>query len=290
MCLIAFAVQAQPGLPLLLAANRDEFFERPTAPLHRWALPAGGEVLAGRDLRGGGTWLGVSLSGRVAMLTNVRGAQAAPGQRSRGELATRWLSGQRLEALRAELDPQAYGGFNLVVGELRTGAWHWLSNCDPRQPHAGVVAQLNSRALKPGVYGLSNAALDTPWPKSLRLKAALNETLQVLNMARESGQPAGWERGLMRALADDTTAPVEQLPATGLALEREAGLSSAFVRLPDHAYGTRSSLALRIGAAPDAPGWRLDAHEWTHTPQAPDRPHRWDESRLRSETMTLQAG
>ena len=288
MCLIAFAVQARPGLPLLLASNRDEFFERPTAPLHRWALPAGGEVLAGRDLRDGGTWLGVSLSGRVAMLTNVRGAQAAPARRSRGELATRWLSGQRLDDLKAELDPQAYGGFNLVVGELHTGAWHWLSNCDPRQPHAGVVAQLSSRALQPGVYGLSNAALDTPWPKALRLKAALNASLQALDVASGPNRSAGWESELIRALADETPAPAEQLPATGLALEREAGLSSAFVRLPAHAYGTRSSLALRIAATPDARGWRLDAHEWTHTPSACDQPHRWDDSRLHSETLIFQ--
>jgi uncharacterized protein with NRDE domain len=288
MCLIAFAVQARPGLPLLLASNRDEFFERPTAPLHRWTLPAGGEVLAGRDLRDGGTWLGVSLSGRVAMLTNIRGAPAAPGRRSRGELATRWLSGQHLQAMCAELDPQAYGGFNLVVGELQTGAWHWLSNCDPRQPHAGVVAQLTSRALQPGVYGLSNAALDTPWPKALRLKAALNTSLQALTIASEPTRSPGWERGLIRALADETTAPAEQLPATGLALEREEGLSSAFVSLAEHAYGTRSSLALRIAAAPNAEGLRLDAHEWTHTPRASDQLHRWDESRLHSETLTLQ--
>lgn len=287
MCLIAFALQTRPGLPLLLAANRDEFFARPTAPLHRWALPAGGEVLAGRDLRDGGTWLGVSLTGRVAMLTNVRSAQAAPGLRSRGELATRWLSGQALDALRAELDPQAYGGFNLVVGELHSGAWHWLSNCDPRQPSQGVVAQLTSRTLGPGVYGLSNAALDTPWPKTLQLKSALNDTLASLGATRGAVLPAGWERPLAHALADDSTAPIAQLPATGLDLEREIGLSSAFVRLPDVAYGTRSSLALRIATTPGEAGWRLDAHEWTHTPQATDRPHRWDDSRQRSETLKL---
>jgi hypothetical protein len=162
MCLIAFAVRARPGLPLLLAANRDEFFERPTAPLHRWALPGGQEVLGGRDLRDSGTWLGVSLAGRVAMLTNVRGGPAGQGLRSRGELATRWLSGLRLETLLAELDPQTYGGFNLVIGDLHTGTWHWLSNCDPQCPNKGVVPQLTSRSLAPGVYGLSNAALDTP--------------------------------------------------------------------------------------------------------------------------------
>jgi uncharacterized protein with NRDE domain len=102
MCLIAFAVGMRPDLPLLLAANRDEFFDRPTAPWHRWNLPDGGEALGGRDLRGGGTWLGVSLAGRVAMLTNVRSPQAASGLRSRGELVTRWLAGEPLATLQAD--------------------------------------------------------------------------------------------------------------------------------------------------------------------------------------------
>jgi uncharacterized protein with NRDE domain len=284
MCLIAFAVRARPGLPLLLAANRDEFFERPTAPLHRWALPGGQEVLGGRDLRDSGTWLGVSLAGRVAMLTNVRGGPAGQGLRSRGELATRWLSGLRLETLLAELDPQTYGGFNLVIGDLHTGTWHWLSNCDPQCPNKGVVPQLTSRSLAPGVYGLSNAALDTPWPKTLRLKAAVTE---VLNSSTSAAQLSGWESGLARALADETLAPAEQLPATGVGLAHELGLSSAFVRLPEHGYGTRSSLVLGISATKQPARWQLDAHEWTHTPQVPDQTHHWDDSRRCSESLLL---
>lgn len=284
MCLIAFAVRARPGLPLLLAANRDEFFERPTAPLHRWALPGGHEVLGGRDLRDNGTWLGVSLAGRLAMLTNVRGEPASPGLRSRGELATRWLSGLRLETLLAELDPQTYGGFNLVIGDLHTGAWHWLSNGDAQRPSGGALPHLTSRALEPGVYGLSNAALDTPWPKTLRLKAALTQTLDT---ADEPALSPGWESDLARALADQTTAPAHRLPATGIGLECEIGLSSAFVRLPEHAYGTRSSLALRIAATPGEPGWQLDAHEWTHTPLAQGQPHHWDDTRRRRESFRL---
>ena len=283
MCLIAFAVSAKPGLPLLLAANRDEFFDRPTAPWHHWTLPGGGEVLGGRDLRDGGTWLGVSLCARVAMLTNVRGEQAASGGlRSRGELVSRWLSGERLQAMQADLAPQAYGGFNLVVGDLRGGAWHWLTNCDPLRPNGGVVAQLTSRALAPGVYGLSNAALDTPWPKTLRLKAALTEAMRTAT----SGSPSlGWESGLARALADETRAPTDQLPTTGIGLVRELGLSSAFVRLPDHGYGTRSSLVLRIAATERAQRWRLDAHEWTHTPLTPGGDHHWDDTRRCSESL-----
>jgi len=284
MCLIAFAVGTRPGLPLLLAANRDEFFDRPTAPWHHWALPGGGEILGGRDLRDGGTWLGVSLSARVAMLTNVRSAQAASGLRSRGDLATRWLAGERLETLRADIAPQDYGGFNLVVGDLRSGAWHWLSNCHPWRPSDGVVPELTSRSLVPGVYGLSNAALDTPWPKTRRLKAAMTEAMQTFTSA--SSLP-GWESGLVRALADETPALTQQLPSTGVGVARELGLSSAFVRLPEHGYGTRSSLVLRIAATEQTARWQLDALEWTHTPLTPERSHHWDNSRLLTESLLL---
>ena len=175
MCLIAFAIGTDPAQPLLLAANRDEFFERPTEPLHRWALPDGTGVVAGRDLRDGGTWLGMSEAGRVAMLTNVRSANPGPGRRSRGELTTRWLqSGNSWDALLSGVTAADYGGFNLVVGDLASGFWAWVSNRDPAQPHEEQTDRLHHRRLAPGVYGLSNAALDTPWPKTLRLKQALD--------------------------------------------------------------------------------------------------------------------
>jgi uncharacterized protein with NRDE domain len=283
MCLIAFAVGMRSDMPLLLAANRDEFFDRPTAPWHRWALPCGAEVLAGRDLRDGGTWLGVSLKARVAMLTNVRGRQAASGLRSRGELVTRWLAGERLDSLRAEIAPQAYGGFNLVVGDLRSGAWDWLSNCDPRCPSKGTVSQLTHHSLAPGVYGLSNAALDTPWPKTLRLKAAVTAALD----ATKASPPPGWESGLARALADETEAPADQLPTTGVGLARELSLSSPFVRLPEQGYGTRSSLVLRVTKTNQPPRWQLDAHEWTHNPPAPGQPHHWSNTQHHTESETL---
>ena len=284
MCLIAFALGTRPDFPLLLAANRDEFFDRPTASWHRWALPCGAEVVGGRDLRDGGTWLGVSLAGRIAMLTNVRGPQAASGSRSRGELATRWLAGEHLESLQNDMAPQAYGGFNLVVGDLRTSTWHWLSNCDLRRPGEGVAPQLTCRSLVPGVYGLSNAALDTPWPKTLVLKAAVAEA--TLNPTSAS-PPPGWENRLARALADDTLARADQLPSTGVGLARELGLSSAFVGLPEQGYGTRSSLVLRITSMDQPALWQLDALEWTHKPPAPGEPHRWDHSQRQCESLLL---
>lgn len=283
MCLIAFAIGMQPDMPLLLAANRDEFFDRPTAPWHRWALPCGTEVLGGRDLRGGGTWLGVSLSARVAMLTNVRSTQAASGLRSRGELVTRWLAGERLDSLLANMAPQAYGGFNLVVGDLHTGAWHSLSNCNPRHPSGGVVPQLTSQSLSPGVYGLSNAALDTPWPKTRRLKAALTGAMDATN----ASSPPGWEDSLASALADETEAPASQLPTTGVGLARELGLSSPFVRLSEQGYGTRSSLVLRIAATDRKQRWLLNAHEWTHPAPAREQSHRWHGTRRHSESTLL---
>ena len=270
MCLIAFAIQARPGLPLLLAANRDEFFDRPTAPLHRWGADAGVEVLAGRDLRDGGTWLGVSAAGRVAMLTNVRGPDAASGLRSRGELTTRWLQGAHDEPamMGREIEPMAYAGFNLVVGDLRRGHWAWMSNCDPAQPHAGPQSELALQTLGPGVYGLSNASLDTPWPKTLRLKAALQTALQTSHLSGTSAESDPERHQLSAALADATPAPPDRLPATGIDPERERALSAAFVHLPAAGYGTRSSLVLNVqprgSLTPTVQAW-----EWTHRPDAP---------------------
>lgn len=257
MCLIAFAIGAHPACPLLLAGNRDEFFDRPTEALHRW--PDGRGIWAGRDRRDGGTWLGISEAGRVALLTNVRSPQAGPGERSRGELATRWLDGRSsVDGFIAALDPMAYGGFNLVVGDVRAGAWTWLCNRDPRAPHADTATALHRQDLPPGVYGLSNAALDTPWTKTLRLKTAMSEAVRALDDA------AGWLAPLQRALADDQPLPQDTLPATGVPPDWERALSSPFVRAPGRGYGTRSSLVVRVQA--HGAGHRVDLHEWTHSP------------------------
>lgn len=273
MCLIAFAVDTDPACPLLLAANRDEFFDRPTEALHRWTLPDGTGVVAGRDLRDGGTWLGMSETGRVAMLTNVRSANPGPGRRSRGELTTRWLqAGHSWEALLSGLDAADYGGFNLVVGDLATGFWAWVSNRDPALPHTEQPHRLHHRRLEPGVYGLSNAALDTPWPKTQRLKRALGDALAA---------GPGAETPLAAALADRDTRPLSELPATGVPAEMERALSSPFVDMADRGYGTRSSLVLSV--ARRGQGFSADFTEWTHTPP-PTGSHRWtgaDPRRLR---------
>lgn len=283
MCLMAFALGLHADTPLLLASNRDEFWERPTLPLAGWTLPTGAQVWSGRDQRAGGTWLGFSVAGRVAMLTNVRAGPAEAAPRSRGELVTRWLAGSTALpdalALTTQCDPRDYAGFNLVLGDTAQNRWVWLSNrpgldathARPLQTPAGW----HGAALGPGLYGLANAGLDTPWPKALRLKAAVAQALHHQNAPSagedppdEATQPAaggarGWQRPLLAALLDRRPAPDPALPDTGIGLARERSLSSPFVHLPG--YGTRSTLLAR--ARQQASGHHtLDLHEWTHAP------------------------
>lgn len=256
MCLIAFAIGASARWPLLVAANRDEFLDRPTLPLARWKSAAGTEIISGRDIRAGGTWMGLSPAGRIAMLTNVRGPASLTGEKSRGELVTRWLeSDGNAASFMAQIEAEAYGGFNLVLGDFKSGAWHWLSN----KPGPG----LESRALQPGVYGLSNGALDTPWPKTLGLKKALHSALMAID-------DETLEVELMAALRDRRRADREDLPSTGVPLALEEALSSAFVDFPEHGYGTRCSTVL-VASALDH-GWDLAVQEVTHAHGADDVP------------------
>ncbi|WP_132586922.1 NRDE family protein [Pseudomonas aeruginosa] len=155
MCLIVFAWQPGHALPLLVAANRDEFYARPSLPLAAWEDAEG--VFAGRDLEAGGTWLGLGPAGRFAALTNVRDPSQALGKRSRGELVADFLRGGGNPAdYLAQVAGRAadYSGFNLLIGD-RHQLWHYNPRVGP------------PRLLPAGIYGLSNAALDTPWPKLL---------------------------------------------------------------------------------------------------------------------------
>lgn len=264
MCLIAFALNADPACPLLIAANRDEFMDRPTQALHRWQMADGSDVLAGRDLRDGGTWLGLSPRGRVAMLTNVRQSVNGPGARTRGELVTRWLQSDTAPEVWADaLDPAAYAGFNLVVGDFHRRQWSWLSNRDPASPHAAHPPRLHHQTLPAGVYGLSNASLDTPWPKSNRLKQAMQDALLHLRQPTAS-EGDGWWQPLTRTLGDGAAADAAELPHTGVPDDMERALSSPFVHMPTRAYGTRSSLLVRT--RPGASGWEVQMAEWTHDP------------------------
>lgn len=221
MCLILLALNAHPDYPLVLAANRDEFYRRPSAGLHRWH---DAPILAGRDEQAGGTWLGVTPNGRFAALTNVReGGRAASGRRSRGELVREFLAGgMSAEDYLAAIEPQAYDGFNLLLGKLYPAPdLLWFSNREP-----------GPQRLESGVLGLSNARLDTPWPKLASGRAALTELLSI-------GPDI---EAALALLADDTQAEDAELPATGVPYAWEKALSSRFIRTPD--YGTRSSSVL----------------------------------------------
>lgn len=226
MCLIVLAWRTQVRYRLIVAANRDEYFLRPAAPAAFWDDHSG--VLAGRDLEAGGTWLGVTLGGRFAALTNYRNpAEKRTGAPSRGALVSEFLIGKaapREYAQELEKRGAEYNGFGLLVGDA--GSMYFLSN---RGGHSARV--------EPGVHGLSNHLLDTPWPKVEKGKARLAAQLE---------RPFDAEAAF--ALLDDTErAPDGELPSTGVSLELEERLSA--IRIPAiGGYGTRCSTVLCFGA------------------------------------------
>ncbi|MGH8516190.1 MAG: NRDE family protein [Panacagrimonas sp.] len=232
MCLIAFAWKAHPVHRLLLVANRDEFHAREATPLAWWKDHHAPNLLAGRDLQEGGAWLGVSRSGRMAAVTNVRGPDVAVRKPlSRGQLVADFLRGEESAtafADRLEHEAQAFGGFNLLLydgAELR-----YLSN-RPR---------FLSEDVAPGVHALSNAQLDTPWPKARAAHAVMDRVV-----ARAEPDPAADEAALLAVMAGRAPAPDEALPLTGVSLEMERLLSPPFIHSP--AYGTRCTSLIRIG-------------------------------------------
>ncbi|MDD1958845.1 MAG: NRDE family protein [Pseudomonas capeferrum] len=221
MCLIVFAWRPGHALPLIVAANRDEFYARPTQALAVWEDAPG--VYAGRDLEAGGTWLGVGPQGRFAALTNIRDPGQALGARSRGELVAAFLQGKL--GVEAYLDQVAsrssqYSGFNLLVGDgTRLGYLH--------------ARDAAPRLLEAGVYGLSNAGLDTPWPKLVKARDGLEGLLGSADPQR-----------LLALLADGETAPEAELPETGVGVATEKLLSSVFIASQN--YGTRASTVLIV--------------------------------------------
>lgn len=223
MCLIAWNWQPASDTPLLLLGNRDEFYARPTRSLHWWD---DGIILAGQDLQAGGTWLGVSRSGRMAALTNVR---APGGMRddtpSRGELVAAFLhnDGSAADFLQA-LAPRAqdYNPFNLLVFDGQSLMGLHSSEAQPI-------------ALQPGIGAVSNASFDTPWPKLVQLKARLSQQLHQNVMD---------DAALLALLHDRALVPDAALPSTGVPLALERSLSAAFIAMPG--YGTRASSLVRI--------------------------------------------
>jgi uncharacterized protein with NRDE domain len=227
MCLVALAFDQNARFPLVLAANRDEYFERPTARLGWWS-PGDGlpDILAGRDLQGGGSWLGLNADGRLALVTNVRRPDSMdPEAPSRGAIVPLWLRGDLPpDRFWARVALSGHNPFNLVAADFRRGDCYWASN-----------EQASPLRLERGLYGLSNAQLDTPWPKLTQLKARLRGALTIATSVDDLAAL------LFDALADRTPAPDEALPSTGIPLERERILSPAFIATPDGRYGTRCS-------------------------------------------------
>lgn len=226
MCLILFAYKIHPSCPLVLAANRDEFYERPTQSADFW--PDHPQLLAGIDLQEKGTWLGVTKDGKFAAITNYRDPASwkSPAP-SRGKLVRDYLTGTlNPEDYLKEISIHArdYNGFNLLVGD-RENLWVYSNQGDAHK-------------LQPGIYGLSNHLLDTPWPKVQRGKLLLKKAL--------SKKGDDLEEALFEILADRHIPPDDQLPHTGVDTDWERVLSPMFITSP--IYGTRSSTVLIISA------------------------------------------
>ena len=226
MCLILIAHQLTRQMPLLVLANRDEFYARPTMAAREWEESPG--MIAGRDLVSRGTWFGAR-NDRWATVTNIReGTQKKDNHsKSRGWLVRDYLQGELPPAdffasIKATMGD--FAGFNLLLGDARD-LWY-VSNRDNRP-----------RLLPPAIYGLSNHRLDTPWPKVVRGKRGLDQLLKRSNFDKEAA---------FALLADTTRAEDNELPDTGIPLEWERALSAAFIAMPE--YGTRCSTLLMVKA------------------------------------------
>ena len=229
MCLLAVAFQTQIDCPLIVTSNRDEFYRRPTEPMHWWP---DAPILAGRDAEAGGTWMGLSRSGRFAAVTNFRqlvaGAIPETKALSRGHLVTDFLSSEKTveqwaDSITATMPD--YGGFNLLLYDGLSLLY--LNN------HNGA-----RQLLEPGIYALSNHFLDSPWPK-------VDHAREQLRRAIEVGQiGAGQLSDLIATLSLEKTYPLELLPDTGVPKDLEAQLSSPFIVADG--YGTRASSAIII--------------------------------------------
>ncbi len=220
MCLILAAWDSHPDFRLIVASNRDEFFERASLPMHWWDDRP---LLGGRDLTAGGSWMTLAATGRFAAVTNVRDfTRPEAALRSRGEIPVGFCAGNDSPAdYCGGLSGEEYTGYNLLASDLES-LW-WTSNW------AGAALPLDA-----GIYGVSNAALDTPWPKVVNGKRHFRDALDAGANVED----------LFAVLADDAVAPDELLPDTGVSIELERLVSPAFIASPD--YGTNASTVLRI--------------------------------------------
>ncbi len=233
MCLILFAYQYHAEYPLVVAANRDEYYARPTQTADFWKEAP--DIFAGKDLQAGGTWMGISKQGRFAAVTNFREPKEQPDNAiSRGELCKNFLLSQAdTKTFTEKIDQHhhLYAGFNLLLGEPSDTNTLQLSYYSNRTR--------TMRPLAPGIYGLSNGLLNDPWPKVTSGKAALQNILDNHEQPSSSAL-----RQLLDLLLDQHIAQDDDLPSTGINLEMERALSSRFIRTPE--YGTRTTTVLRL--------------------------------------------
>lgn len=248
MCIVAIAWQLFDELPLVLLSNRDEFFQRPTEPLHQWTDQP---IYAGRDRQSGGTWLGIhqeqrlnidEQNGRWAAVLNFRdGVQAGSDERSRGELVTHFLTSELSPmAFARQIDLQSYAGFNLIVGD------------------ATQAVIVNSRGHAPmplyaGLHVISNGQPEDSWFKTDKLRGRLRQ--EVLPLIAENSSFEYWQHAAFAVLSDNTQAPVDKLPDTGMYIEIEQTLSSIYIEpvafghsdnsVPTYGTRTQSILTLR---------------------------------------------
>lgn len=223
MCLIFFALNCHTEYSLILAGNRDEFYNRPTEIAHFWNTNP--ELFAGRDLKGGGTWLGVQKKGRFAALTNIRDmASIKENAPSRGNVVVNALTSESTQEdfiSRLDEKSESYNGFNLLTFENRK-MLHYSNQ-------SKIITEV-----EPGIHGISNADLDTPWPKVQTAKKSLTNIMDEDRIDKEA---------IFAMLQSEKRYPLEKLPDTGLPEEKEVAVSSAFIKMDD--YGTRcSSLVL----------------------------------------------
>lgn len=236
MCLTVLALDASRQFPLVVAANRDEYFARSATRLAWWTPEAAPhQILAGRDVQGGGTWMGLTAEGRLALVTNIRKPhQVDTSAPTRGRIVPAWLRGDMAaDRFWPHVALSGHEPFNLIAADFRAGDCFWASSeraCPQR--------------IERGIVGLSNGRLDEPWPKVAELKKAVQ---QGLDMARSVDELANH---LFAALANRRAAPDAALPKTGVSLDLERMLSPAFIRSADGLYGTRCSTLIvteRVG-------------------------------------------
>lgn len=237
MCLIVFAYKVDPEYPLILAANRDEYYARETTHCDWWQEQP--ELLAGKDLVAGGTWMGLHKAGRFAAITNFReGSNNRQYLNSRGDLTKSFLLGtdsaeNYIRTLSASA--QEYAGFNLLLGD-KQGLYYYSNRGANRDEDRSN--QSSFMKLEPGIYGLSNHSLDTPWPKVTRVKD--NFTSFINNRSL----PDPDHKALIQLMADQHEVPREELPHTGVSEKMELGLAKIFIQMAWKGYGTRATSSL----------------------------------------------